>query len=188
MININLLPSAQRRQVVVFDAGLRGLLTALIIVILLVVIGHIWQTVLINRYNDQVATWNDKIAQVEQQVKEVDDLRDQVDQLKAKAELLERIKQSPLQMAELLADLSHVTPTGVWLTNVQVSHEVGSAVIQGKTSTLREVADLMLNLDGSSIFGDATLNSASQPGGTNPAPGSVTFNVTGHLNPAVSGQ
>jgi len=188
VININLLPSSQRRQVVVFDSGLRALLTILVIVVVLVIIGHIWQTLLIDHYNNQISMWNDKIAQVEQQVKEVDDLRDQVDALKAKAELLERIKQSPLQMAEILSDLSHVTPTGVWFTSVQLSHVAGAAVIQGKTSTLREVADLMLNLDGSPIFGDATLNSTTQPGGGTTSPGSVTFNVTGHLSPAVSGQ
>lgn len=187
MININLLPTTQRGPALVFDATMRALITLLVVVLAFVVIGHVWQTVLINRYNDQIAAWNDKIAMEQQQVKEVDDLRDQVASLKAKAELLERIKQSPLQMAEILGDLGDVSPQGVWYTNVNMNHTSGQTIVNGKTSTLREVADLMLNLDSSPIFGNASLTSTSQPGNAS-NPGSVVFTVIGYLSPAVLGQ
>jgi len=187
VININLLPSAQRGAGVAFDPALRRLLWLLAIVVVVAIVGHIWQTLLVNNYNNQISSWNDKIAQVQAQVKEVDDLRDQVEQLKAKAELLERIKQSPLQLAEILADLGDVTPTSVWFSGLTLNHAGGSATVTGKTSTLRDVADLMLNLDSSPVFGNATLTSTAQPGGNN-APGAVTFSVIGQLSPAVSGQ
>ena len=190
MININLLPSAQRRPAVVFDATMRLLVIIMAVVLGFVIIGTIWQTILINRYNAQISQWNDKIAAEEQAVKEVDDLRDQVASLKAKAELLERIKQSPLQLAEILADLGDVTPQGVWYSSVALNHVTSQTSVAGKTSTLREVADLMLNLDSSPIFGNASLTSTTQPGNANgpQPPGSVAFTVIGYLSGAVVGQ
>lgn len=190
MININLLPSAQRVSAVRFDASMRLLLMLLGVILLVVVIGHVWQTVLINKYNNQIAQWNDKIAAERQQVKEVDDLRDQVAALKAKAELLERIKQSPLQLAEILSDLGDVTPRGVWFQTVTLNHANGQTVVAGRTSTLREVADLMLNIDSSPVFGNASLTSTTQPGNANGSqpPGSVSFSVIGYLSGAILGQ
>ena len=191
MININLLPSAQRKPIVVFD---RGMAVGLIIIIaeILAIIGFSWWM------NNQIADINTKIdaetqkVAVEQaQVKEVDDLRDEVTQLQAKAELLERIKQSPIQLAEVLKALGQVTPGGVWYTNVGVTHEGdgGSVALTGKTTTYREIADLMLNLDASDMFGDATLSNSSTELGRNlSAGGNVTFTMTGQLSPAVIGQ
>jgi type IV pilus assembly protein PilN len=191
VININLLPSAQRRPAVVFDSTMRLLVTILAVVLGFVIIGTIWQTILINRYNAQISMWNDKIAAEQQQVKEVDDLRDQVASLKAKAELLERIKQSPLQLAEVLNDLGDVSPQGVWYTSVALNHTTSQTSVAGRTTTLREVADLMLNIDSSPIFGNASLTSSTQPGNVNgqaAPPGSVTFTVIGYLSTAVVGQ
>ncbi|HLJ84113.1 MAG TPA: PilN domain-containing protein [Candidatus Eremiobacteraceae bacterium] len=191
MININLLPSAQRKPIVVFD---RGMAVGLIIIVaeILAIIGFSWWM------NNQIADINTKIdaetqrVAVEQaQVKEVDDLRDEVTQLQAKAELLERIKQSPIQLAEVLKALGQVTPGGVWYTNVGVTHEGdgGSVALTGKTTTYREIADLMLNLDASDMFGDATLSNSSTELGRNlSAGGNVTFTMTGQLSPAVIGQ
>ena len=61
--------------------------------------------------------------------------------------------------------------------------------IQGKTSNYRDIADLMLNLDGSRVFGDSSLTTATQTldnGQTKP--GGIAFTVTGALSGAVVGQ
>jgi Tfp pilus assembly protein PilN len=191
MININLLPSAQRKPIVVFD---RGMAVGLIIIVaeILAIIGFSWwMNNQIAAINAQIDTETQKVAVVQAQVKEVDDLRDEVTQLQAKAELLEMIKQSPIQLAEVLKALGQVTPGGVWYTNVGVTHEGdgGSVALTGKTTTYREIADLMLNLDASDMFGDATLSNSSTELGRNlSAGGNVTFTMTGQLSPAVIGQ
>jgi Tfp pilus assembly protein PilN len=191
VININLLPSAQRPTVVIFDRTLAlGLL--LIALQLLAIIGFsIYENRVISSLNDQYTDISQKVIVEQQAVKEVYDLRDQAAQLQAKAELLERIKQSPLQLAEILTDLGNQAPHAVWYTNLSVAHATagGSVNIQGKTSTYRDVADLMLNLDGSPIFGDSSLQTATMTAQNGHAPrGSVTFTLLGMLNPAVSGQ
>ncbi len=190
MININLLPSAQRKPIVVFD---RGMAVGLIIILaeILAIFGFSWwmngQIAAINASIEDETT---KVAVEQAQVKQVDDLRDEVQQLQAKAELLESIKQSPIQLAEVLKALGEVTPPGVWYTNVGVTHEGpgGAVALTGKTSTYREVADLMLNLDASDMFGDATLTNSTLEQGKNLGPGgNVTFNMTGQLSQAVIG-
>ena len=191
MVNINLLPSAQRRPVVSFDRALALGLTIVFLELLGIVIFDVVENYRINRLNDDIASQQQKVAMEQQLVKEVFDLRDQVQQLQAKADLLERIKQSPLQVAELLGDLANDTPGGVWFTNVVVNHSTdgGSVVLQGHSTVMREVADLMLNLDSSPVYGDAFLTSSTkQTGNTNQAGGNVTFNVTGQLSSAVIGQ
>jgi Tfp pilus assembly protein PilN len=189
VININLLPSAQKQPLLVFDRGLAIGLGVILIEVLaifgfLAVMNH-----RIAVLNDQIATQEQQLTVVQAQVKEVDDMRDQVQDLEAKADLLERIKQSPVQLAEILSDLANNTPSGVWYNNVTVNHSTagGNVALEGKTSTYREVADLMLNLDSSPMFGNATLGSTrltqSQiPGSTG---GNVTFTMSGELNPAV---
>jgi Tfp pilus assembly protein PilN len=191
MININLLPSAQRPSVVIFDRTLAiGLL--LIAGLVLGIIGFsIYENRVISALNDQYADISQKVIVEQQAVKEVDDLRDQATQLQAKAELLERIKQSPLQLAEILTELGNQAPHTVWYTNLNVAHPTGggNVNIQGKTSTYRDIADLMLNLDGSPIFGDSALQTATLQAQNGHAPrGGVTFTLSGMLNPAVSGQ
>ena len=155
VININLLPSAQKQPLVVFDRSL-AIGIGVIIVEVLAIFG--FAAVMdhkIAALNDQITAQEQQLAIVQAQVKEVDDMRDQVQDLEAKADLLERIKQSPIQLAEILKDLANNTPSGVWYNNVTVSHSAsgGSVALEGKTSTYREVADLMLNLDSSAIFG-----------------------------------
>ena len=191
MIDINLLPSAQRRPGLVFDRtfsiGL-GLLAALLLIILAF---DIFENVQIHNLNAQITDETQKVAQVQAEVKEVTDLKDQVAQLRAKADLLERIKQSPLQVAEILADVGNNTPHGLWYTSMAVVHPTagGSVTLAGDTSTYREVADLMLNLDGSPIFGDAALTTSSQIVSPQaPSGGDVQFSVVGSLSPAVVGQ
>ena len=190
MIDINLLPSAQRRAVFTFDRTFSigvGLLAALV---LIVIVFDVVENIRINKLNTQIAEWSAKLAQVQAEVKQVDDLKDQVAQLRAKADLLERIKQSPLQVAEILTDLGNNTPHGVWYSSVTVTHPTagGSVTLAGDTSTYREVADLMLNLDGSPIFGDAILTTSSQTvSPTAPNGGDVQFSVIGTLSPAVIG-
>jgi Tfp pilus assembly protein PilN len=191
VIDINLLPSAQRRSVFTFDqtfsVGL-GLLAALL---LIVIAFDVFENIQINNLNKQIADWTTRVAQVQADVKTVDDLKDQVAQLRAKADLLERIKQSPLQVAEILADIGNNTPHGVWYSSVTVAHPTagGSVTLTGDTGTYREVADLMLNLDGSPIFGDAALTTSSQTvSPTQPNGGDVQFSVIGSLSPAVIGQ
>jgi Tfp pilus assembly protein PilN len=191
MININLLPSAQRKPIVVFD---RGMAVGLIIIVaeILAIVGFSWwMNNQIAAINAQIDTETQKVAVEQAQVKEVDDLRDEVTQLQAKAEQLERIKESPIQLAEVLKALGQVTPAGIWYTNVGVTHEGdgGSVALTGKTTTYREIADLMLNLDASNMFGDATLSNSSTELGRNlSAGGNVTFTMTGQLSPAVIGQ
>jgi Tfp pilus assembly protein PilN len=188
VININLLPSAQRKPAVVFDKGMAvGL--AVIVVEILGIFGFSWYL------NNQIAALNGQIEQetqkvaVEQaQVKYVDDLRDEVTQLQAKAEQLERIKQSPTQLAEVLKALGEVTPSGVWYNAVNITHgDVGGSVaLTGKTTTFRQVADLMLDLDASNMFGDATLSTSTQETGKSlQSGGNVTFIMTGQLSNAV---
>lgn len=191
MVNINLLPSAQRRPVVAFDRGLAIGLTLIVLEVLGIAVFTAVENVKINRLNTDIANWQQQVANENQQVREVFDLRDQADQLRAKAELLERIKQSPLQVAEILTDFANDTPPGVWFSSVQVNHSTngGSVVLSGHSSALREVADLMLNLDGSPVFGDAFLNTSTKAtGNAAQAGGNITFNVTGQLSPAVIGQ
>lgn len=193
VININLLPSAQKQRLVVFDRGLAiGL--ALIVVEVLAFVGYIAvMNHKISVLNDQITTQEQQLVVVQAQVKEVDDLRDQVQDLEAKANLLERIKQSPIQLAEILKDLADNTPSGVWLTNVAVNHSTtgGNVALEGKTSTYRDVANLMLDLDSSPMFGNATLSTThmqtadpNHPSGG----GDVSFSMSGDLSQAVIGQ
>jgi Tfp pilus assembly protein PilN len=190
MININLLPSAQRPTVVIFDRTLAIGLTLIALELLAIIGFSIYENRVITDLNNQYADIEQKVIVEQQAVKEVDDLRDQAAQLQAKAELLERIKQSPVQLAEILTDLGYQSPRGAWFTNVSIAHPTsgGIVAIQGKASTYRDVADLMLNLDGSPLFGDSALQTATynEPGKN--IPGSVTFTVQGSLNAAVSGQ
>lgn len=191
MIDINLLPSAQRRTAFVFDRIVSVGLMLLAAELVALLAFDIFENMQINRLNAQIADWSTRVALVQGQVKEVDDLRDQVADLRAKADLLERIKQSPLQVAEILADVSNNTPRGMWFNTMAVSHESdgGTVTLTGDTTTYREVADLMLNLDGSPIFGDATLTTGTQQiTVVNPSGGDVQFSVVGTLSPAVIGQ
>jgi Tfp pilus assembly protein PilN len=191
VININLLPSAQRPTLVIFDRTLAIGLTLIALEVLALIGFALYENNVITQLNNQYADISQKVLVEQQAVKEVDDLRDQATQLQAKAELLERIKESPLQLAEVLVDLRSQAPHGVWYTTLAISHSSagGSVNIQGKTSTYRDVADLMLNLDGSPIFGDSTLSSASRSMATgHTSPGDIGFTVTGLLSPAVVGQ
>ncbi|MDQ6780941.1 MAG: PilN domain-containing protein [Candidatus Eremiobacteraeota bacterium] len=191
MIDINLLPSAQRRSVFVFDRVLSIGLMLLALELVALIAFDVVENMQINRLNAQIEDWNQKVALVQQQVKEVDDLRDQVADLRAKADLLERIKQSPLQTAEILADVGNNTPRGMWFNSMAVVHptEGGTVTLSGDTSSFREIADLMLNLDGSPIFGDATLSTGTQAvSPQNPNGGDVQFSVVGSLSTAVVGQ
>ena len=191
VININLLPSAQKQPIVVFDRGLGigvGVIAVEVLAILafVAVMNHNIATL-----NDKITTQEQQLAVVQDQVKEVTDLRDQVQDLEAKADLLERIKQSPIQLAEVLADLGDNTPSGVWYNTITVNHSTdgGSVALDGKTSTYREVADLMLNLDSSAMFGDASLGTTRMAAqGTNVGGGNVSFTMSGMLSPAVIGQ
>lgn len=193
VININLLPSAQKQRLVVFDRGLAiglGLIVVEVLAIFayLVVMNH-----KISALNDEITTQEQQLVVVQAQVKEVDDLRDQVQDLEAKANLLERIKQSPIQLAEILSDLADNTPGGVWFTNVSVNHSTsgGNVGLEGKTSTYRDVADLMLNLDSSAMFGNATLSTTRMQSSDPNHPsggGDVSFSMSGDLSQAVIGQ
>jgi len=191
MININLLPSAQRPTVVIFDRTLAIGLTLIALELLAIVAFSIYENQVITKLNDDYAEISQKVMVEQQAVKEVDDLRDEAQQLQAKAELLERIKQSPVQLAEILTDLSNQDPRGVWYTSLNIAHATagGNVNIQGKTSSYRDIADLMLNLDGSPLFGDSALQTATlTPQANGSHNGSVTFTMTGALSPAVSGQ
>jgi Tfp pilus assembly protein PilN len=191
VIDINLLPSAQRRSVFAFDRTFSIGAMLLAALVLAVIAFDVIENIQINRLNAQISDWTQKVAQVQAEVKEVDDLKDQVAQLRAKADLLERIKQSPLQVAEILSDVANNTPHGVWYSSMTVAHPTdgGSVTLAGDTSSYREVADLMLNLDGSPIFGDAVLTTSSQTvSPTAPNGGDVQFSVIGTLSPAVIGQ
>ncbi len=193
VININLLPSAQKQRLVVFDRGLAIGLGIIVIEAIAIFAFYAVMQHKISALNDQITAQEQQLAVVQAQVKEVDDMRDQVQDLEAKADLLERIKQSPIQLAEILSDLANNTPKGVWYSNVTVNHSTsgGSVALEGKTSTYREVADLMLNLDSSAVFGDASLGTTRM---TPPAPGqvseggNVSFSMSGDLSPAVIGQ
>lgn len=191
MIDINLLPSAQRRSVFTFDRIFSIGLMLLVAELFLVTVFDLVENARINNLNAQIQTWTQQVAMEQAAVKEVDDLRDQVAQLRAKADLLERIKQSPLQLAEILADIGNNTPHGMWYSSVNVAHATdgGNVTLTGDTSSYREVADLMLNLDGSPIFGDADLTTSTQAvSPVNPNGGDVAFSVIGTLSPAVIGQ
>jgi Tfp pilus assembly protein PilN len=191
VIDINLLPSAQRRPVFAFDRIFSIGVVLVLAEFLLLGIFAIVENSRIDRLKGEVADWTQKVTQVQAEVKQVDDLRDQVAQLRAKADLLERIKQSPLQVAEILAEVGNNTPHGLWYNSVTLAHPTdgGSVTLVGDTSTYREVADLMLNLDGSPIFGDAALTTSSQVVSPNaPNGGDVQFSVVGTLSPAVIGQ
>jgi Tfp pilus assembly protein PilN len=192
VININLLPSAQKQPIVVFDRGLAigvGVIALEVLAILAfaAVMNH-----RIAALNDQITSEEQQLAIVQSEVKEVDDLRDQVQDLEAKADLLERIKQSPIQLAEILDDLADNTPTGVWYDSVTVNHSTdgGSVALDGKTSTYADVANLMLNLDSSAMFGDAELGTThtSTAASNGQTGGNVAFTMTGELSPQVIGQ
>jgi Tfp pilus assembly protein PilN len=188
VININLLPSAQRKPAVTFD---RGMAVGLVVVVLeiLAIFGVSWfMNNQIDALNGQIEQETKKVAVEQAQVKYVDDLRDEVTQLQAKAEQLERIKQSPTQLAEVLKALGEVTPSGVWYTAVNITHgdTGGTVALTGKTTTFRQVADLMLDLDASSMFGDATLSSSTQDVGKMlQAGGNITFIMSGQISNAV---
>lgn len=188
MININLLPSAQRKPAVTFD---RGMAVGLVVIALEIaaIFGVSWfMNNQIDALNAQIEQETTKVALEQAQVKYVDDLRDEVTQLQAKAEQLERIKQSPTQLAEVLKALGEVTPPGVWYTAVNITHNDsgGTVALSGKSTTYRQVADLMLDLDASNMFGDATLSSSTQDvGQTVQAGGNITFIMSGQLSNAV---
>ncbi len=191
MLNINLLPSSQRPTVVIFDRTLAIGLTLIALELVGLLAFSIYENRVITDLNNQYADLSVKVTQEQQAVKEVDDLRDQADQLRAKAELLERIKQSPLQLAEILTDLRNQDPRGVWFTNLTISHDAagGSVAIQGKTDSYSNIAALMLNLDSSRMFGDAALGTATQQTlNGQPAPGGISFTVDGVLSGQVVGQ
>ncbi len=191
MININLLPSAQRPPVVTFDRGLAIGLTIIALELLGLGAFVLYENNKISELNNQYADLSQKVVAEQQAVNQVYDLRDSVQQLKANVELLERVKSSPLQLAEILADISNQSPRGVWFTNVAVNRTVlgGQVTLIGKTSTLREVADLMLNLDGSPIFGDASLTTSTQQiANGQTSAGGVGFTVVGQLSDKVSGK
>lgn len=191
MLNINLLPSSQRPAIVIFDRTLAIGLTLIALELLALVGFIIYENRIITDLNNQYADLQQKVMVEQQAVKEVDDLRDEAASLQQKAELLERIKESPVQLAEILVDLRNQIPRGVWYTNLNVNHASagGNVQIQGKTSNYRDVAELMLNLDSSRMFGDAALANATQAVlNGNPQPGGVTFTVNGQLSAAVVGQ
>ncbi|MBV8221896.1 MAG: PilN domain-containing protein [Candidatus Eremiobacteraeota bacterium] len=191
MLNINLLPSSQRPTIVIFDRTLAIGLTLIALELLALVAFVFYENRIITDLNNQYADLQQKVVVEQQAVKEVDDLRDEAAQLQQKAELLERIKESPVQLAEILVDLRNQDPRGVWYTSLNVNHATagGSVQIQGKTSNYADVAALMLNLDSSRMFGDATLTTATQQANSGaPQPGSVAFTVTGQLSAAVVGQ
>ena len=191
MIDINLLPSAQRRSVLTFDRTFATGLLILAVLVVGIIAFDIYERYQISSLNAQIGVWQDNVTKEQDAVKQVTDLRDQAQQLRAKADLLERVKQSPTQVAEILADIGNNTPHGVWYSSVTVAHPTngGSVTLAGDTSTYREVADLMLNLDGSPIFGDAVLTTSSQTvSPTAPNGGDVQFSVIGSLSPAVIGQ
>jgi Tfp pilus assembly protein PilN len=191
VIDINLLPSAQRRSALTFDRTYASGLLILAVLVAGIIAFDLYERYQISTLNAQISTWSDNVARERDAVKEVSDLRDQATQLRAKADLLERVKQSPTQVAEILADIANNTPHGVWFSSVTVAHPTngGSVTLAGDTSTYREVADLMLNLDGSPIFGDAVLTTSSQTvSPVAPNGGDVQFSVIGSLSPAVIGQ
>lgn len=191
VLNINLLPSSQRPTVVIFDRTLAIGLTLIAVELLGLAAFTFYENRVITDLNNQYADLSQKVTVEQQAVKEVDDLRDQANALQQKAELLERIKESPVQLAEILRDLRGQDPSGVWYTSVSVNHNTagGNVAIQGKTSNYREIADLMLNLDASRVFGDATLATATQQLDNGQVkPGGITFTVNGTLSPAVVGQ
>jgi len=191
VININLLPSAQKAPIVVFDRGLAIGVGILAVEVLAILGFTAVMNSRISSLNNQIATQETQLAQVQSEVKDVSDLRDQVQDLEAKADLLERIKQSPIQLSEILTDLGDNTPPGVWYNTITVNHSTdgGSVALDGKTSTYREVADLMLNLDSSAMFGDAELGTSRlSASSTNAGGGNVSFTMNGDLSPAVIGQ
>jgi Tfp pilus assembly protein PilN len=188
VININLLPSAQRKPAVTFD---RGMAIGLVVVVLEIfaIFGVSWyMNSQIDALNGQIEQETKQVALEQAQVKYVDDLRDEVTQLQAKAEQLERIKQSPTQLAEVLKALGEVTPPGVWYSAVNVTRgdTGGTVALTGKTTTFRQVADLMLDLDASSMFGDATLSTSTQEVGKMlPPGGNISFTMSGQISNAV---
>lgn len=191
MIDINLLPSAQRRSVLTFDRTFATGLLILAVLIVGIIVFDVYERYQIASLNTQIDNERQTVAKLQDDVKQVTDLRDQAQQLRAKADLLERVKQSPTQVAEILSDIANNTPHGVWYSSVTIAHPTngGSVTLAGDTSTYREVADLMLNLDGSPIFGDAVLTTSSQTvSPIAPSGGDVQFSVIGSLSPAVIGQ
>jgi Tfp pilus assembly protein PilN len=192
VLNINLLPSSQRPTVVIFDRTLAIGLTLIAVELLGLAFFTFYENRVITDLNNQYADLVQRVTAEQQAVKEVDDLRENAAALQQKAELLERIKESPVQLAEILRDLRGQDPSGVWFTSVVVSHGTagGNVAIQGKSSNYRTIADLMLNLDSSRVFGDSTLSTATQQLGDNgqAKPGGITFTVNGALSPAVVGQ
>jgi len=191
VIDINLLPSAQRRSVLTFDRTFATGLLILAVLVVGIIVFDVYERYQITSLNTQIDNERQTVAKLQDDVKQVTDLRDQAQQLRAKADLLERVKQSPTQVAEILSDIANNTPHGVWYSSVTIAHPTngGSVTLAGDTSTYREVADLMLNLDGSPIFGDAVLTTSSQTvSPVEPNGGDVQFSVIGSLSPAVIGQ
>jgi len=191
VIDINLLPSARRQSAFTFDRIFSIGLMLLAIELVGLLVFDLVENAQINKLNTQIADWTQRVAVVQEQVRQVDDLRDQVADLRAKADLLERIKQSPLQTAEILSDVANSTPHGMWYSTMTVVHPTdgGTVTLAGDTGSYREVADLMLNLDGSPIFGDANLTTGTQQVSEQaPNGGDVQFNVVGTLSTAVIGQ
>jgi len=191
VININLLPSAQRKPAVTFDRGMAVGLVVVVLEIIAIFVVSAFMNNQITALNGQIEQETTKVALEQAQVKYVDDLRDEVSQLQAKAEQLERIKQSPTQLAEVIKALGEVTPSGVWYTAVNITHgdTGGTVALTGKSTTFRQVADLMLDLDASNMFGDATLSSSTQEvGKTQQTGGNITFIMSGQLSNAVTMQ
>jgi Tfp pilus assembly protein PilN len=190
VININLLPSAQRQPIVVFDRALAFGIGVLAVEILAVLTFAAIMNHRIAAVNDQIQQQEQQLTVIQAQVQQVDALRLGVQDLEAKADLLERIKQSPIQLAEILSDLANNTPSGVWFSNVTVSRspaDGGSVALEGKTSTYREVADLMLNLDASTMFGNASLSTTRATQNEQQNGGNISFTMSGDLSSAVIG-
>jgi Tfp pilus assembly protein PilN len=59
--------------------------------------------------------------------------------------------------------------------------------LEGKTSTYREVADLMLNLDASTMFGNASLSTTRATQNEQQNGGNISFTMSGDLSSAVIG-
>src|SRR4029077_7680768 len=155
VININLLPSAQRKPVVVFDRGMAVGIAVIILEVIAIFGFSWWLNGQIDTLNGQIETETQKVAVEQAQVKYVDDLRDEVTQLQAKAEQLERIKQSPTQLAEVLKALGQATPSGVWYTAVNVTNggSGGSVALTGKSTTYRQGAPFVFPPAAPQTFG-----------------------------------
>ena len=113
MIDINLLPSAQRRSVLTFDRTFAMGLLILAVLVVGIIVFDVYERYQIASLNSQIDNERQTVTKLQDDVKQVTDLRDQAQQLRAKADLLERVKQSPTQVAEILSDIANNTPHGV---------------------------------------------------------------------------